>query len=233
MRIAVIAQIAFVAVACVLVYSFVRAAQSDHKLNNCAALCEMRPNYAGSNRRLPDFEVENLAGQTVSIHDYVGRKPFIINFWSKHCEPCLDEMPTLNDMADLVSKSDVKVLAITIDELPPDEVKKTASVVLKQAPINFEILIDRDQKVMKGILGAELVPETWYVDTRGIIRVRVDGPRRDWTGPFELEVLEMIGRPSSCQVDFHTIQKRDPRTGKEFPFPEATGKFAYLCKDYE
>ena len=222
-----VAQMGFVVLACLGVYSFVRAAQNDHRITSCSALCEMRPNYAGRDRVMPDMEFTTMSGEKVKFDSYLGGKPVVINFWSKYCDPCLAEMPFINDMASIVSNDGVTVLAITIDDLPPKEVMQTLDVVLKGAQPRFEVLADPDKKVMEGKLGAKLMPETWFVDGSGIVRARVDGPR-DWTGAIELDVLDMIAKPSGCPVQFHTVTGKGGRAA-----PKPTGPHTYLCPDEE
>ncbi|MEM9692625.1 MAG: TlpA family protein disulfide reductase, partial [Myxococcota bacterium] len=57
-----IAQLLFIVLAAVGVYSFVRAAQADHRLTSCQAWCQFRPHYAGTDRRVPDFELSDGKG---------------------------------------------------------------------------------------------------------------------------------------------------------------------------
>lgn len=45
-------------------------------------------------RPVPPFEVETLAGDTVTDEDLLGRST-IVNFWNTWCVPCLRELPAL------------------------------------------------------------------------------------------------------------------------------------------
>ncbi len=40
----------------------------------------------------PDFQLQNLDGQTISLGNLRG-KPVLINFWATRCGYCVDEMP--------------------------------------------------------------------------------------------------------------------------------------------
>lgn len=193
-------QIAFIVVACIGVYSFVRAAQSDHRLSSCQALCHLQPTYANLNRTVPDFELPDMEGKPVRFSSLLGKHPVVLNFWTKTCKPCLEEMPMLAELAQIVKKRGVHVVTVCTDD-GPDDVKDTLSVVLQGQPPPFTILFDPDTKVVKDVFGTTLYPETWLIDKGGVIRARVDGPR-DWTSPLALDVLEMIGRPGGCPVEF-------------------------------
>jgi thiol-disulfide isomerase/thioredoxin len=210
-----IAQAAFILIASVFVYSFVRAAQTDHRLSSCQALCHMRPQYAGQNRRVPDFELPDINGESVHFSSFLGKKPVLLNFWTKTCKPCLEEMPSLAQFAQIMGKEGVQVVTICTDD-GPEDVADTLAVVLQGASPPFTILFDPDTKVVADMFGTSLYPETWLIDKDGIIRARVDGAR-DWTSPMSLEVVEMISRPSSCPVQF--------LAGKP------SGAYASLCGD--
>jgi thiol-disulfide isomerase/thioredoxin len=197
-----IAQGAFIAAASFGVYSYVRAAQTDQRLANCSALCHLRPTYASMDRSVPDFELPNMQGEPVRFSSFLGTgKPVVLNFWTKTCKPCLEEMPMLAQMAQIVSGRGIKVVTVCTDD-GPDEVRDTLAVVLQGADPPFEILFDPETTVVTDKFGSTLYPETWLIDEHGVIRARVDGPR-DWTSPLTLEVLEMIDRPlMGCPVQF-------------------------------
>jgi thiol-disulfide isomerase/thioredoxin len=200
MKPVLIAQILFILAASVFVFSFVSAAQRDARLSSCTAVCHLQPTYAGMDRKVPDFELPDMQGKPVRFSTLLGKKPVVLNFWTKTCPPCLEEMPMLAQFAQIVAKDGVKVVTICTDD-GPDDVKDTLQVVLQGREPPFMILFDPESSVVKDKFGTTLYPETWFIDKKGVIRVRVDGPR-DWTSPLALEVLEMIGRPNGCPVSF-------------------------------
>ena len=210
-----IAQLIFIVVASVGVFSFVKAAQSDSKLSGCQAMCQMAPSYAGRNRTVPDFTLPNWDGEQVKFSELSDGKPVVLNFWTKTCKPCLEEMPSLAKMRPIVQKRGVKVITICTDE-GPDDVRDTLEVLLEGKEPPFEILFDPDTTVVADIFGTSLYPETWLIDQSGVIRVRVDGAR-NWSSAISLEVIENITKPASCPVDF------------ESGLPK--GKHAGLCGD--
>src|SRR5690606_34830923 len=93
-----IAQLGFIVLASLGVYGFVAAASDGESRRACAALCALRPNYAGNNRLAPDFELPELKGGKVRLSSFRG-KTVIVNFWTKTCQPCLEEMPSLANLA--------------------------------------------------------------------------------------------------------------------------------------
>jgi peroxiredoxin len=209
-----VAQVAFVAVAMAAVFFFVRAAQNDARHTSCTALCAMTPAYAGRDRRAPDFELPDSSGKPVKLSSYRGKTVFL-NFWTKTCKPCLEEMPSLAELGKIAKNRNDFVLLTVSTDAGPDEVRDTLKVALGGDP-PFPVLFDPELTVVGARYGTKLFPETWIIDPKGIIRARFDGPR-DWSEAMTLEVSEMVSRPSGCPVEF--------RKGV------AVGKFASVCGD--
>jgi peroxiredoxin len=208
-------QLGFIALAAVSVFGFVRAAQNDQRRNTCSALCALSPAYAGKNRIAPDFELRDMDGKPVKLSSYRG-KTVILNFWTKTCKPCLEEMPALAELAKVArSRKDFVVLTVSTDP-GPDDVRDTLKVVLQGADPPFTVLFDPESDVVGGKYGTKLFPETWIIDPEGIIRARFDGAR-DWTDALALEIAEMVSRPLGCPVEF---ARGTPK-----------GKFASVCSD--
>ncbi|EYF04060.1 TlpA family protein disulfide reductase [Chondromyces apiculatus] len=214
MKLAKILQLVFIAAAAFVVFGFVRAAQKDHRRTQCTALCALKPTYANHNRTAPDFELPDMTGRKVRLSSYRGKTVFL-NFWTKTCAPCLEEMPALADLARLSrGRKDFVVLTVSTDE-GPDAVRDTLKVALGGEP-PFPVLFDPESSVVADVYGTKLFPETWIIDPSGIIRARFDGPR-DWSDALAVEIGEMISRPGTCPVEFF---KGTP-----------SGPFASICED--
>jgi peroxiredoxin len=214
MKNAHLAQLAFAVVAAVGVYSFLTSARDGERRRMCTPACALRPNYANTNRLAPDFELPTLDGTTKRLSDYRG-KVVILNFWTKTCRPCLEEMPSLADFARVVKADpDVEVLTISTDESAADARDTLLSVLGVEAP--FTTFVDADNTVVADKFGTKLYPETWFIDKAGVIRARFDGAR-DWMRPLHLEFARSLGSPVQCPVDF---EKQEPE-----------GSMAGVCND--
>jgi peroxiredoxin len=189
----------FVAAAAVLVYSFVNVAREGEVRRQCGATCVLHPAYAGADRRAPDFTLKDMKGQSVSLSAYRG-KVVVLNFWTKSCGPCLEEMPELAELARILApRDDVAVLTVSTDE-GPDEVKGVLKSVLREETPPFTVLFDPESDVVGGKYGTHLFPETWLIDKRGVIRARFDGARQ-WTSPAVVELVDSLRANGYCQVD--------------------------------
>lgn len=212
MKIAQLAQMLFIVAASFFVYGFVSMAKDGEARRACASLCAIKPDYAAANRRAPDFELSNLDGKKVKLSDYRG-KVVILNFWSKSCPPCLEEMPSLASLAhSLAHRDDIVLLTITTDESAADARDTLKSILGVEAP--FEVLVDPEAAVVSDKFGTKLYPETWFIDPKGVIRARVDSAR-DWSTALSLEFAESLRTPLGCSIRF------DKRI--------ASGPSAHLC----
>jgi peroxiredoxin len=63
----------------------------------------------------PDFTLEGLDGQPVSLSDWRGR-PVLINFWATWCGPCEIEMPTIQAAHNAHQEQGFVVLAIAVED---------------------------------------------------------------------------------------------------------------------
>jgi thiol-disulfide isomerase/thioredoxin len=194
-----LAQLVLVVVAALAVYGFVSTWKDAERRRLCSPLCGMKPNYAAENRRAPAFELESLGGGKVSLSQYRG-KVVILNFWTKTCPPCLQEMPSLVELAKVLEGNErVELLTICTDDTK-EEARDTLQSVLGGMP-PFQVLMDPDATIVAGKYGTKLYPETWFIDPRGVIRARFDGPR-DWAEALTIDFAESLLDPMSCQIPF-------------------------------
>jgi peroxiredoxin len=193
------AYVGFALAAAVLVYSFVSVAREGEVRRRCAATCLLHPAYAGADKRVPTFSLSDMNGKAVSLDDYKG-KVVVLNFWTKTCGPCLEEMPDLVELTKVLApRSDVAVVTISTDD-GPDDVRDTLKAVLHDEKPPFPVLFDPDAKIVGGKFGTHLFPETWIIDKRGVIRARFDGAR-DWTNPAVVELIDQIRVGGYCPID--------------------------------
>lgn len=211
---AVIAQVGFIAVAAIAMYLFVASAQNDLRRSACMPLCKLQPAYAGSDRTAPDFELPDMDGHPVRLSSFRGKTVFL-NFWTKTCAPCIEEMPSLAELARIgKGRNDFVVLTVSTDA-GPAEVRDALQVALGGEP-PFPVLFDPESTIVRDRYGTRLFPETWIIDPRGVIRARFDGGR-NWAANIAIEVADMVQRAASCPVEFNESRP--------------TGRFAGVCDD--
>jgi peroxiredoxin len=139
--------------------------------------------YLGDDRTAPDFTLPQADGSTWRLSDHRG-KVIVMNFWTTTCQPCVEEMPSLMSLAEVLEdREDIELVTVSTDR----DWETVRSVVPDGTPMT--VLLDPDREVVRGKFGTRLYPETWIIDPEGVIRMRVDG-QRDWGSALALDVFE-------------------------------------------
>ena len=116
----------------------------------------------------PNFSLQDLSGNTITLADYKGVKPVILDFWTTWCPNCQRDMPKLNSYYQKY-KDQVEVIGVNLQEnksLVEKFVEQrglTFPIVLDPAGIasrsysvrytNYHVLIDKDGNIVKTIPG--------------------------------------------------------------------------------
>jgi len=116
-------------------------------------------------RPAPDFQLQDLDGQTVSLAGLRGR-PFLINFWATWCGPCRMEMPFLQQVYEdpKWSEQGLVILAVNLGEPAA-----TVEGFMEENGLSFTVLLDTSREVGRAY-NAALIPTTYFVDKDGIIQ---------------------------------------------------------------
>ncbi len=128
------------------------------------------------NEAAPDFELKNLAGESVKLSDYQGKKVFL-NFWASWCGPCQTEMPYMQQYYTThKADNDVEILAVnmTKNELNIGRVKE----FVQSNGLTFPILLDTEGAIERKykVLG---FPTTYLIDETGNITATLKGTVRN------------------------------------------------------
>mgnify|MGYP001432771688 FL=1 len=108
----------------------------------------------------PDFELQTLDGETVSLSDFRGEK-VMLNFWATWCPPCRAEMP---DMQKFHENTDIVILAV--DLLETENSRKNVPDFVEEFGITFRVLLDEDSSVANRYK-IQPIPTTFMIDSEG------------------------------------------------------------------
>ncbi|OES44457.1 thiol-disulfide oxidoreductase ResA [Domibacillus iocasae] len=111
--------------------------------------------------KAPDFVLTDLKGETHQLSDYEGKGVFL-NFWGTWCEPCKEEMPHMEKLANEY-EGQVEILAVNVGE-SDFQVNNFA----KQYGLTFPIAIDSGKEVMD-TYGVDPLPTTFMIKPDGTI----------------------------------------------------------------
>jgi peroxiredoxin len=140
------------------------------------------PHYLGASLLAPDFSLPKQGGGEWKMSEQRG-KVVVMNFWTVTCRPCIQEMPTIELLAEITEDwSDVEIVAVSTDR----SWEEAETIIPRTSRITS--LLDADRKVVTGMFGTKLFPETWIIDANGIVRFRFDGAL-DWSDPVALDLI--------------------------------------------
>jgi cytochrome c biogenesis protein CcmG/thiol:disulfide interchange protein DsbE len=121
----------------------------------------------------PEFTLTADNGQTVSLPDFKG-KVLILNFWATWCPPCVQETPSLSQLAAQFADKGVVVLGVSVDK---DQ--RAYNAFLQRFHPAF--LTVRENKLHEDY-GTYMYPETYIIDAKGkVVKKIAEGA--DWSDP--------------------------------------------------
>jgi len=134
---------------------------------------------------LADFALTDLQGNTVQLSALRGNVVFI-NVWATWCQPCIDEMPTIERLYNQLHPRGLEVVAISLDPLGAQVIEP----FMRRYRLTFPVLLDVKSEVER-LYGTTGVPESFIVDKQGRLVEKVVGPR-DWSSPQTLALFERL-----------------------------------------
>lgn len=135
----------------------------------------------GSGRETaPDFTLEDLRGDPVTLSDVLADGPVILDFWATWCKPCRKALPKLQKLAKKY-EGRVQVLTVSIDD--PRSRARIAPTV-RSMGVKLTVLIDGDKSVAS-LYRVASVPSTFLIAADGSIATVHSGYRDG-----EIDVLE-------------------------------------------
>ncbi|MCE5170715.1 thiol-disulfide oxidoreductase ResA [Paenibacillus profundus] len=132
-------------------------------------------------KKAPNFTLTNLQGETVQLSDYRG-SGVLLNFWASWCDPCVNEMPLLNETYQRLPG--VEILAVNMGEA-----KEKVSQFADRYHLQFPILLDQQSDVKKRYKIGGL-PATFLIDDKGHIVEKISGELD--SSDFIMNVMERI-----------------------------------------
>ena len=113
--------------------------------------------------RAPQFTLAARSGANISLAQYQGQV-VMINFWASWCGPCRQEMPLLDSIYKQYHRMGFTLIGVNVE---PDS--NAANQWLKETPVSFPILYDKESKVSK-MYDVAGMPSTVIIDRAGKVR---------------------------------------------------------------
>jgi len=127
-----------------------------------AAACGTQP-AARLGGPAPDFKLQDVNGEPVSLTQFKG-KPVFINFWATWCGPCREEMPAMQELYDQYRDRGLVILALDMEED-----SRLVRRWIDQGGYTFTFLLDSEGEQVKRY-NVTAAPTSYFVGSDGVIR---------------------------------------------------------------
>lgn len=128
--------------------------------------------------------LKDLEGRLHDLADYRGTV-VVVNFWATWCQPCREELPSLERLRDAMRGRRFEVLAVNVAE-GESRVRR----FLGDVPLRLPVLLDGDGETQRAWKVRGL-PATFLLDREGVIRFWHLG-ELDWAQPAILRTVESL-----------------------------------------
>jgi len=144
--------------------------------------------YRG-NPEPPALLLDDMHGQRHALEDYQG-KVVMVNFWAGWCHPCIQEIPELIRLAEILADRPFVILAINVGES-----KRKLPGFVKKMDEHMVILLDTESDAFRRWEGIGL-PSTFVLDGSGRIRYEAYGPVNWDAGYVVNTITELMDKPA-------------------------------------
>lgn len=133
----------------------------------------LEEHMAMEGKKAPSFSIQADNGRTITPANF-GGKLLVLNFWATWCQPCVDEVPSLDQFAQQMAGSGVVVLGVSVDKNA-----KLYHDFLSRSHVAFMTARDPDAKISADY-GTYKYPESYIIDSKGKVVQKIIGAT-NWT----------------------------------------------------
>jgi peroxiredoxin len=155
----------------------------------CAVAAQPQPGKGPSAPALVDapapaaLALKDVQGAVHDLSQYRGRV-VLVNFWATWCEPCREELPSIQRLRDKLAGKPFVALAINVDE-PDARVRRFVS----ETRLDVPVLLDPNKNVTRA-WGVRVLPATFIVGPEGRVRYRLVG-EADWS---DEKIVDLVSK---------------------------------------
>lgn len=129
----------------------------------------------------PDFTLSKLGGGTITLSEFRGKKPVVVDFWASWCPNCRRDMPNLNRFYEKY-KDRVEVIGVNLQEK-----ESTVKNFIASRGISFPIALDPSGHASNAF-GIQYTNTHFLIDINGNLVRTIPGDIR------ESDVVALIER---------------------------------------
>ena len=129
------------------------------------------------------YQLTDLDGKPIRLADLRGKAVWV-NFWTTWCPPCQSEVPILRDLAERYRDRGLVLVAISVQETSPADVKAYAD----RYELGYTIGFDGSGKIFHAYKGYAL-PTQVFIDPNGVIASLVGAPLDEAGAIAQIEAI--------------------------------------------
>lgn len=135
----------------------------------------------------PDFALPDLEGKVRRLSDFKG-KVVLLNFWSTWCQPCRDEMPSMQRAFEQHNRHGLEIVAVSLNV----EGKPVVEEFVQEFNLTFPVLLDPKKEAGR-LYRIYALPTSFLVDPEGGIAYKLIGAR-EWDTEASWQLIQRILR---------------------------------------
>ena len=111
----------------------------------------------------------------------------LLDVWATWCAPCRDALPLWQDLAKEYEARGLKVYALSLDEDPAQVAKFIADTKL-----TLPVLMDENGTVSERVLKVKMMPTSFLIDRKGIIRHVNEGFAEEHLAKYQAQIEQLL-----------------------------------------
>jgi len=114
-------------------------------------------------------------------------KVVLLDVWATWCEPCKEALPTYQALAQQYGARGLQVYALNVDA----DTKQIGSF-LQSVKVTLPVLVDKDAAVAEKLLHVSVMPTTFIIDKRGVVRHVHEGFAEEFLMKYQTEIEALL-----------------------------------------
>lgn len=120
----------------------------------------------------PDFTLKKLGGGTITLSEFKGKKPVVVDFWASWCPNCRRDMPNLNRFYEKY-KDKIEVIGVNLQES-----ESTVRNFITLLGISFPVALDPYGQASR-VFGIQYTNTHFLIDKEGNLARTIPGDIRE------------------------------------------------------
>ncbi|OHA17587.1 MAG: hypothetical protein A2836_02645 [Candidatus Taylorbacteria bacterium RIFCSPHIGHO2_01_FULL_45_63] len=155
--------------------------------NTTSGTASIHNSTSGSSTKLaPDFTLQKLGGGAITLSEFKGKKPVVVDFWASWCPNCRRDMPNLNRFYEKY-KDKVEVIGVNLQEK-----ESTIQNFIDSRGINFPIALDPRGEASRAF-GIQYTNTHFLIDINGNLVRTIPGDIK------EVDIVSLIEQSGNSE----------------------------------